>query len=94
MYQMRGLWALSAVSLLLVLSTSLGMPYSPQRPQRLMLFHTRVTEHGRAADTDHLYWLPATDANTYTYLQKYSRLRGEYHTHILFFNYLGIHTLL
>ncbi|CAG9127667.1 unnamed protein product [Plutella xylostella] len=72
---MRGLWALSAVSLLLVLSTSLGMPYSPQRPQRLMLFHTRVTEHGRAADTDHLYWLPATDANTYTYLQKYSRLR-------------------
>ncbi|KAG7301133.1 hypothetical protein JYU34_013974, partial [Plutella xylostella] len=72
---MRGLWALSAVSLLLVLTTSLGMPYSPQRPQRLMLFHTRVTEHGRAADTDHLYWLPATDANTYTYLQKYSRLR-------------------
>ncbi|CAB3244465.1 unnamed protein product [Arctia plantaginis] len=48
-------------------------PYSAERPQRLMLFHTRRTLHARIAPaaTEHFYWVPELDANTRYTLDRY-----------------------
>ncbi|XP_045777115.1 endoplasmic reticulum metallopeptidase 1-like isoform X1 [Maniola jurtina] len=56
--------ALCALSAALALGP-LRAPYTLERPQRLMLFHTRRTVHGGGAPrVEHLYWVPELDANT------------------------------
>ncbi|XP_047030872.1 endoplasmic reticulum metallopeptidase 1-like isoform X2 [Helicoverpa zea] len=62
----RGAALLTALAALLALSP-LGRPYSAERPQRLMVFHTRRTLHAPLAARDaveHMYWVPELDANT------------------------------
>ncbi|XP_063367017.1 uncharacterized protein LOC134655483 [Cydia amplana] len=54
---------LQAVTLAAVLLTPLGNPYSPTRPQRLMVFHTRRTDHVTGSQ-EHLFWLPDLDTNS------------------------------
>ncbi|KPJ00914.1 hypothetical protein RR46_01393 [Papilio xuthus] len=39
--------------------------YSAERPQRVLLFHTRRTDHARAPPSvEHFFWIPEIDANT------------------------------
>ncbi|XP_063386153.1 endoplasmic reticulum metallopeptidase 1-like [Cydia fagiglandana] len=54
---------LQAVTLAAVLLTPLGNPYSPTRPQRLMVFHTRRTDHVTGTQ-ENLYWMPDLDSNS------------------------------
>ncbi|CAH2089061.1 unnamed protein product [Euphydryas editha] len=54
----------TALTCALVLLTPLGAPYSAERPQRVMLFHTRRTLHGPAPSVDTFYWMPELDVNT------------------------------
>ncbi|XP_063540781.1 endoplasmic reticulum metallopeptidase 1-like, partial [Cydia strobilella] len=54
---------LQAVALVAVLLTPLGNPYSPTRPQRLMVFHTRRTDHVTGKQ-EYLYWMPDLDSNS------------------------------
>ncbi|XP_052743938.1 endoplasmic reticulum metallopeptidase 1-like [Bicyclus anynana] len=54
--------ALCAVTTALVLAGPLGAAYSAERPQRLMVFHARRTQHGQRQE--HFYWVPELDANT------------------------------
>ncbi|CAH0724102.1 unnamed protein product, partial [Brenthis ino] len=69
--------ALAALAAVLVLATPLGAPYSAERPQRFMVFHTRRSVHAASAaaaaalDTDasnatheDFYWIPELDVNT------------------------------
>lgn len=39
-------------------------PYSAERPQRVMVFHTRRTDHARGGAAENLFWIPALDGNT------------------------------
>ncbi|XP_039759160.1 endoplasmic reticulum metallopeptidase 1-like [Pararge aegeria] len=55
--------AVSAAAVALVLLGPSGA-YSAERPQRLMLFHTRRTTHGAAPRVETFYWVPELDANT------------------------------
>ncbi|CAH4032462.1 unnamed protein product [Pieris brassicae] len=57
-------WAVTLSTVVLVLCTPLGFPYSEARPQRFMVFHTRRTEHSHTPRDTLLYWVPALDANT------------------------------
>ncbi|CAK1550290.1 unnamed protein product [Leptosia nina] len=63
-------WAVTFATVALVLFSPLGFPYTADRPQRFMVFHTTRTLHevsdsGADTATDtHLYWLPELDANT------------------------------
>ncbi|XP_047996668.1 endoplasmic reticulum metallopeptidase 1-like isoform X2 [Leguminivora glycinivorella] len=54
---------LQAAAAAAVLLTPLGDPYSPTRPQRLMVFHTRREDHVTGEQQD-LYWTPDLDANS------------------------------
>ncbi|XP_072943078.1 endoplasmic reticulum metallopeptidase 1-like isoform X2 [Epargyreus clarus] len=58
--------AVSGATALLVAAGVPGAPYSAERPQRVMVFHTRRTVHARLAPPRHelLYWIPELDANT------------------------------
>ncbi|XP_075981699.1 endoplasmic reticulum metallopeptidase 1-like isoform X2 [Anticarsia gemmatalis] len=59
------MFATSGVAAALAAGTSLGAAYSAARPQRLMVFHTRRTQHSAAgAAVDTFYWVPELDANT------------------------------
>ncbi|XP_068620663.1 endoplasmic reticulum metallopeptidase 1-like, partial [Battus philenor] len=44
--------------------------YSADRPQRVLLFHTRRTDHARAS-VDNFFWIPEIDANTPHSLEGY-----------------------
>ncbi|XP_061721042.1 endoplasmic reticulum metallopeptidase 1-like [Cydia pomonella] len=55
--------ALQAVTFAAVLLTPLGNPYSPTRPQRLMVFHTRRTDHVTGKQ-ENLFWMPDLDSNS------------------------------
>lgn len=58
----------------------LGAPYSAERPQRLMLFHTRRTLHARAAPVSEsraFYWAPELDANTRAALQDHGACASD-----------------
>ncbi|XP_047536484.1 endoplasmic reticulum metallopeptidase 1-like [Vanessa atalanta] len=54
----------SALTVALVLLTPLGAAYSAERPQRVMLFHTRRTLHAPEPVVEDFYWLPELDVNT------------------------------
>lgn len=67
---------LCATSVLLVLVSSVGAPYSAERPQRLMVFHTRRTLHVPLVPTEEVenfYWVPELDANTPHSVDKYGK---------------------
>lgn len=59
----RALLAAGAGAALLVAAGPLRAPYSATRPQRVMLFHTRRTDHV-ANTTENLFWMPALDPNS------------------------------
>lgn len=62
---------MTALACALVWLTPLGAPYSAERPQRVMLFHTRRTLHGPAPRVENFYWMPELDANTPHSLDSY-----------------------
>ncbi|KAI8420573.1 hypothetical protein MSG28_009026, partial [Choristoneura fumiferana] len=66
----RALLVVGASTALLVALGPLHAPYSASRPQRVMLFHTRRTDHV-ANTTESLFWMPALDPNSPGDLGKY-----------------------
>ncbi|CAK1584147.1 unnamed protein product [Parnassius mnemosyne] len=68
LWAMAGTWAASAALAVAVGAGAVGghPAYSAARPQRVLLFHVRRTDHSArdAAPPDHLYWIPEIDANT------------------------------
>lgn len=51
--------------------------YSAERPQRVLLFHTRRTDHARSPPAvEHFFWMPEIDANTPHSLAEYGRARA------------------
>ncbi|XP_045537646.1 endoplasmic reticulum metallopeptidase 1, partial [Papilio machaon] len=54
-----------AASAALAASGGARAAYSGERPQRVLLFHTRRTDHARAPPSvDNFFWIPEIDANT------------------------------
>ncbi|XP_041984494.1 endoplasmic reticulum metallopeptidase 1-like isoform X2 [Aricia agestis] len=81
--------ALAAVGAAATLAVLLARPapYSAERPQRLMVFHTRRSAHAAAAnvtqesaaDAELLYWVPELDVNTPHSLDDYVAGMREAH---------------
>ncbi|CAG5020129.1 unnamed protein product [Parnassius apollo] len=65
LWAMAGMWAASsALALAAGAGAGAGAAYSAARPQRVLLFHVRRTEHAAGAAPQLLYWLPEIDTNT------------------------------
>ncbi|CAH2041909.1 unnamed protein product, partial [Iphiclides podalirius] len=49
----------------LLLAGAAGPPYARDTPQRVLLFHTRRTDHtANGSRPDHFFWIPEIDGNT------------------------------
>lgn len=64
---------MGAISALLVTVTPLGFPYSPEAPQRYMMFHTRREHHNSTLPPVDAYWIPALDRHTVRAVQDHGR---------------------